>query len=192
MLLLRVLQQISPRGNIKWEEGNQECAAFIHATQKNKGESSREKVCKRLFVFVTPKSMICPRYAFASPIPWAVFLLSPAVPAVYRSEEKRTDMTWQSPAKKSSSLVWSPPMQLLFVGAAPLLPGSGRQTIRFDCCVRIKRNYSRSMLSSELFGGCLRCWLHLVGLHWPKKKMTDLSWSSDANHSQERPITCCI
>ena len=36
---------------------------------------------------------------------------------------------------KKSDLVWSPPMQLLFVGAAPLLPGSGRQTIRFDCCL---------------------------------------------------------
>ena len=82
-------------------------------------------------------------------------------------KKNRCDLT--ESGEKSSSLVWSPPMQLLFVGAAPLLPGSGRQTIRFDCCVRIKRNYSRSMLSSELFGGCLRCWLHLVGLHWPKK-----------------------
>lgn len=61
---------------------------FHPCDKKNKGESSREKVCKRLFVFMTPKSIICPRYAFASPIPWAVFLLSPAVPAVYRSEEK--------------------------------------------------------------------------------------------------------
>lgn len=137
--------------------------------KKTRERAVEKRFANACFVFMTPKSMICPRYAFASPIPWAVFLLSPAVPAVYRSEEKEPMWLDRVRRKKSSSLVWSPPMQLLFVGAAPLLPGSGRQTIRFDCCVRIKRNYSRSMLSSELFGGCLRCWLHLVGLHWPKK-----------------------
>lgn len=82
---------------------------------------------------------------------------------------KRTDVTWQSPAKNHQVSFGLLQCSCFLSEQLLCCLEVGDKQSDLICCVRIKRNYCRSMLSSELFGGCLRCWLHLVGLHWPKR-----------------------